>query len=158
MGRRCYLRGCYYSYFTIYLRFVKKIEILECGDASPLSYIGTRPGDQNADASAHSKIRKKKKNKGNDPMSLNKGKSLESWIWDAACSIRGAKDAPKYKDYILPLIFAKRLCDVFDDEINRIAEEVDRGPRPSNWSGMTKSWSDFTCPWNRPTPMNRSGR
>ena len=40
-----------------------------------------------------------------------KDKSLESWIWDAACSIRGAKDAPKYKDYILPLIFTKRLCD-----------------------------------------------
>jgi type I restriction enzyme M protein len=36
-------------------------------------------------------------------------KSLESWIWDAACSIRGAKDAPKYKEVILPLIFAKRL-------------------------------------------------
>ena len=51
-------------------------------------------------------------------------KSLETWIWDAACSIRGAKDAPKYKDYILPLIFTKRLCDVFDDEINRIASEV----------------------------------
>ncbi|MGI8728786.1 MAG: N-6 DNA methylase [Solirubrobacteraceae bacterium] len=51
-------------------------------------------------------------------------KSLESWIWDAACSIRGAKDAPKYKDYILPLIFTKRLCDVFDDEVNRIAAEV----------------------------------
>jgi type I restriction enzyme M protein len=51
-------------------------------------------------------------------------KSLESWIWDAACSIRGAKDAPKYKDFILPLIFAKRLCDVFDDELNRIAKEV----------------------------------
>jgi type I restriction enzyme M protein len=52
------------------------------------------------------------------------GKSLESWIWDAACSIRGAKDAPKYKDYILPLIFTKRLCDVFDDELDRIAREV----------------------------------
>ena len=52
------------------------------------------------------------------------GKSLESWIWDAACSIRGAQDAPKYKDYILPLIFTKRLCDVFDDELNRIAAEV----------------------------------
>ena len=51
-------------------------------------------------------------------------KSLETWIWDAACSIRGAKDAPKFKDYILPLIFAKRLCDVFDDELNRIAKEV----------------------------------
>ena len=54
----------------------------------------------------------------------NTDKSLESWIWDAACSIRGAKDAPKYKEYILPLIFAKRLCDVFDDELNRIAKEV----------------------------------
>jgi type I restriction enzyme M protein len=51
-------------------------------------------------------------------------KSLESWIWDAACSIRGAADAPKYKDFILPLVFAKRLCDVFDDEINRISENV----------------------------------
>jgi type I restriction enzyme M protein len=53
-----------------------------------------------------------------------KEKSLESWIWDAACSIRGAQDAPKYKDFILPLIFAKRLCDVFDDEIDRIAAQV----------------------------------
>lgn len=51
-------------------------------------------------------------------------KSLESWIWDAACSIRGAKDAAKYKDFILPLIFTKRLCDVFDDELDRIAAEV----------------------------------
>jgi type I restriction enzyme M protein len=31
---------------------------------------------------------------------LNNDKSLEQWLWDAACSIRGAKDAPKYKDYI----------------------------------------------------------
>jgi type I restriction enzyme M protein len=52
------------------------------------------------------------------------GKSLEAWIWDAACSIRGAKDAAKFKEFILPLIFTKRLCDVFDDELNRIAEEV----------------------------------
>ncbi len=53
-----------------------------------------------------------------------KAKTMESWIWGAACSIRGAQDAPKYKDYILPLIFVKRLCDVFDDEIDRIAEKV----------------------------------
>ena len=57
-------------------------------------------------------------------MAKTTDKSLESWIWDAACSIRGAKDAPKYKDYILPLIFTKRLSDVFDDELNRIAAEV----------------------------------
>lgn len=36
----------------------------------------------------------------------------------------GSKDAPKYKDDILPRIFTKRLCDVFDDELNRIAKEV----------------------------------
>jgi type I restriction enzyme M protein len=51
-------------------------------------------------------------------------KSLENWIWDAACSIRGAKDAAKFKEFILPLIFIKRLCDVYDDELNRIAKEV----------------------------------
>jgi len=51
-------------------------------------------------------------------------KSMESWIWDAACSIRGAQEAAKYKDFILPLIFVKRLCDVFDDELNRIAQKV----------------------------------
>ncbi|ACK66238.1 N-6 DNA methylase [Rippkaea orientalis PCC 8801] len=54
----------------------------------------------------------------------NSDKSLESWIWDAACSIRGAQEAAKYKDFILPLIFTKRLCDVFDDELNRIAVKV----------------------------------
>ncbi len=57
-------------------------------------------------------------------MSHAADKSLESWIWDAACSIRGAQEAPKFKDFILPLIFTKRLCDVFDDELNRIAVEV----------------------------------
>ena len=28
---------------------------------------------------------------------------LEQWLWDAACEIRGATDAPKFKDFILPL-------------------------------------------------------
>jgi type I restriction enzyme M protein len=48
--------------------------------------------------------------------------TLEQLLWDATCQIRGPLDAPKYKDYILPLIFLKRLSDVFDDEINRLAE------------------------------------
>ena len=51
-------------------------------------------------------------------------KSLETWLWDAACQIRGPLDAPKFKDYILPLIFLKRLSDVFDDEVQRVADEV----------------------------------
>lgn len=50
-------------------------------------------------------------------------KSMEQMLWDAACSIRGEKDAAKFKDYLLPLLFMKRLSDVFDDEISRLAEE-----------------------------------
>ena len=50
-------------------------------------------------------------------------KPMEQMLWDAACSIRGAKDAAKFKDYLLPLLFLKRLSDVFDDEIDRLAEE-----------------------------------
>src|SRR5436190_10278455 len=32
-------------------------------------------------------------------------KSMEQMLWDAACSVRGEKDAPKFKDYLLPLLF-----------------------------------------------------
>nr|WP_292091971.1 N-6 DNA methylase [Brevundimonas sp.] len=55
-------------------------------------------------------------------------KPMEQMLWDAACSIRGEKDAAKFKDYLLPLLFLKRLSDVFDDEIARLAEDYgDRG-------------------------------
>jgi len=82
--------------------------------------------------------------------------ALEQWLWDAACSIRGAVDAPKFKDYILPLIFVKRLSDVFEDEIERLSErfgdretalelvEEDHSlvrfylPRESSWSEVRK--------------------
>lgn len=49
--------------------------------------------------------------------------TLESWLWEAACKIRGEIDAPKYKDYILPLIFHKRLSDVFEDELDKLEKD-----------------------------------
>lgn len=49
--------------------------------------------------------------------------TLETWLWDAACAIRGATDAPKFKDFILPLVFYKRLSDVFDDEFAAYIDE-----------------------------------
>jgi type I restriction enzyme M protein len=49
-------------------------------------------------------------------------KSMEQMLWSSACSIRGEKDAPKFKDYILPLVFIKRLSDVFEDEVTRLTE------------------------------------
>jgi len=51
--------------------------------------------------------------------------TLESWLWEAACKIRGPVDAPKYKDYILPLIFLKRLSNVFADEVQGLGEEYE---------------------------------
>ena len=73
-------------------------------------------------------------------------KSMERWIWDAACSIRGASDAPKYKDFILPLIFVKRLCDVFDDEIDRIAEKVKTRTKAMQLVDRDKSLVRFYLP------------
>lgn len=52
-------------------------------------------------------------------------KPMEQMLWDSACSIRGEKDAAKFKDFLLPLLFMKRLSDVFDDEVDRLAEEYD---------------------------------
>jgi len=49
--------------------------------------------------------------------------TIETWLWDAACVIRGVADAPKFKDYILPLVFYKRLSDVFDDEFEQKVQE-----------------------------------
>ncbi len=49
-------------------------------------------------------------------------KPMEQMLWDAACSIRGEKDAARFKDYLLPLLFLKRLSDVFDDEIDRLVD------------------------------------
>ena len=48
--------------------------------------------------------------------------TLEEWLLAAANTIRGASDAPKFKDFILPLIFYKRLSDVFDDEFAKQVE------------------------------------
>jgi type I restriction enzyme M protein len=57
--------------------------------------------------------------------------TLETWLWDAACQIRGEIDAPKYKDYILPLVFLKRLSDLFEDEIAALGEDFGDSPLAS---------------------------
>ena len=81
-------------------------------------------------------------------------KSLESWIWDAACSIRGAKDAAKYKEFILPLIFTKRLCDVFDDELNRIAKEVGSRAKAFKFVKYDKKLVRFYLPLEPKNPYD----
>jgi type I restriction enzyme M protein len=83
-------------------------------------------------------------------------KTMEAWIWDAACSIRGAADAAKYKDFILPLIFVKRLCDVFDDEIDRIAEKVKTRTKALQLVERDKSLVRFYLPIKPKDPETES--
>ena len=41
---------------------------------------------------------------------------LEKYLWGAATTLRGKIDAGDYKQYIFPLLFFKRICDVYDEE------------------------------------------
>jgi len=41
---------------------------------------------------------------------------LESYLWGGATLLRGLIDASDYKQYIFPLLFFKRLSDVWDEE------------------------------------------
>jgi len=48
---------------------------------------------------------------------------LEKYLWGAATQLRGTIDAGDYKQYIFPLLFFKRICDVYDEEFeNALAE------------------------------------
>ena len=41
---------------------------------------------------------------------------LQKYLWDSAVLLRTNIDAGSYKQYIFPLLFYKRICDVYDEE------------------------------------------
>ena len=48
---------------------------------------------------------------------------LQSHLWEAANILRGsAVDRTDWKGYILPLLFFKRICDVWDEETSEVAD------------------------------------
>lgn len=49
--------------------------------------------------------------------------NLENFLWEAASMLRGKIDAGDYKQYIFPLLFLKRICDVYDEEFEYALEE-----------------------------------
>lgn len=51
--------------------------------------------------------------------------ALEKYLWGAATLLRGTIDAGDYKQYIFPLLFFKRICDVYDEEYEQALEESD---------------------------------
>jgi len=57
-------------------------------------------------------------------MTLINLKDLEAHLWHAAHIITGPIDASDYKTYIFPILFFKRICDVYDEEFADAMEKV----------------------------------
>src|SRR5256885_14085499 len=53
---------------------------------------------------------------------------LESYLWAAAELLRGLIDAGDYKQYIFPLLFFKRLSDVWDEDYRGAFRETGDEP------------------------------
>ncbi|MGE3275693.1 MAG: N-6 DNA methylase [Vicinamibacterales bacterium] len=51
-------------------------------------------------------------------------RELETHLWGAATLLRGLIDASDYKQYIFPLLFFKRLSDVWDEDYQQALEET----------------------------------
>ena len=63
---------------------------------------------------------------------------LENHLWESANILRGPVDAADFKTYIFPLLFFKRICDVWDEEYQDIVTETgdeQLGPVNTNHEG-----------------------
>lgn len=58
---------------------------------------------------------------------------LKSYLWNSAVLLRTHIDAGAYKQYIFPLLFFKRICDVCDEEYEEILKEYDGDPEALEW-------------------------
>ena len=58
---------------------------------------------------------------------------LQSYLWNSAVLLRTSIDAGTYKQYIFPLLFFKRICDVYDEECVQILEEYDGDEEALEW-------------------------
>ncbi len=78
---------------------------------------------------------------------------LESYLWGAAVLLRGLIDAGDYKQFIFPLLFFKRVSDVWDEESTAQAPPpLKSTPEPAtHWSSLVFPLMGFTA-----SPSNRS--
>lgn len=58
---------------------------------------------------------------------------LETYLWGSAVLLRNSIDAGSYKQYIFPLLFFKRICDVYDEECQQILIDFDGDEEALEW-------------------------
>jgi type I restriction enzyme M protein len=81
---------------------------------------------------------------------------LESYLWGAATLLRGTIDAGDYKQFIFPLLFYKRLCDVFDEETQAALKESGGDAEFAHYPENHRFQVPSDAHWNkvRRTPTN----
>nr|WP_278436221.1 class I SAM-dependent DNA methyltransferase [Enterobacter mori] len=81
---------------------------------------------------------------------------LESYLWGAAVLLRGLIDAGDYKQFIFPLLFFKRVSDVWDEEYQTILEESDGDISYAQFAENHRFQIPEGAHWNdiRQTPRN----
>lgn len=80
---------------------------------------------------------------------------LENHLWESANILRGPVDAADFKTYIFPLLFFKRICDVWDEEFQEITQEMG-DPEMAMFPESHRFQVPEGCHWRdvRETPVN----
>lgn len=76
--------------------------------------------------------------------------ALEKYLWDTADYLRGNIDPSDYKQFIFPLLYFKRICDVYDEETAQAVKEFGKTgtafpeshrfiiPKGAHWNDVRK--------------------
>lgn len=75
-------------------------------------------------------------------------RSVESWLWEAANILRGPVDASDFKAYVFPLLFLKRISDVFDEEWQAALAESDDDEEYASLPEQHRFQMPAGCHWS----------
>lgn len=78
---------------------------------------------------------------------MNK-KELEDYLWGAANILRGMIDAADFKQYIFPLLFFKRISDLWDEEYQNALEESDGDLTYAEFADQHRFQIPKGCHWD----------
>jgi type I restriction enzyme M protein len=72
---------------------------------------------------------------------------LESHLWEAANILRGPVDAADFKTYVFPLLFFKRISDVYDEEYQAALTESGGDEEYARFSQNYRFQVPADCHW-----------